>query len=356
MSARPVTRSQRRSIFVGLGVLLVTALLALFAFQSANGLPGSTKTIVRARFASVGPQLLSGASVLINGDRVGRVTSINLDQGQSVVTMQLRGNYPLYRNASASVGDYTVLGQEVIELSPGVRSAGNLQERAIPASQTKSATDLESVFNVFTPATRQATQTVLGQVGNGAAGQGDDINRFLNSAPSTINDVGQISAAASSKQADLGSLLNAAEMLEQRFQGRSAELTTLLDQTNSTLNAVNVNSDKPLGQTLQALPATLQQARVALEALDQPLVDTQTAVADVAPGAAALGATTPSVPKRPPQRRRTARPGTWRGHGCQPRGRQADPGVHQRPTVGSPPRRGIRRRPDAAAGPLPLRP
>lgn len=151
------------------------------------------------------------------------------------------------------------------------------------------------MLDVLTPPTRTALQTTLQQLGNGMQGQGDDLNTFLGGAPSTLNDVKRIAAAAASPQANVAGLLHVLDSLSVRFSGHSAILSELLHQTNTTLDALNVGADGPLKATIADLPSTLQRANVALLALDQPLADTQAAMVDLAPGAASLGQSTPDL-------------------------------------------------------------
>lgn len=294
MAGRRISAARRRSVVIGAVVVVIFALLGVFSEEAKKGLPGSPKTVVKARFVQLGSQLNNLNEVTIRGDRAGAVSNIQIDQGKAVVTMELRGAHQMYADASAQINDYALLGQEVIDLTPGTPTRGPLRG-TIPVSRTLSATNLEDVLNVFTAPTRNALRTTLTQLGGGTAGRGGDLNRFLGTAPSTLDDVSQIAAAADSPQAKLAQLLNTAKTLSGRFDGRSAELSTLMTQVNDTLDAVNVGGDGPLRQIVGALPGTLQRANVALLALERPLSDTQTAVSDLAPGAASLGQATPDL-------------------------------------------------------------
>lgn len=292
---RRVPRTQGRSFAVGIGVLLVAALIAYVSFTANEGrLPLSPSRTVRAAFADAGT-LNPGDEVRENSIRVGTVSKVDIKEHQAVVTMDLTEDRPLYANATAQLWDQSALGQKFVELKQGAPATGPLQNRVIPASRTDSDHDLSDVLDVLNPPTRQALSSSLRELGGGAGGHGKDVNSFLGAAPSMLGDLQNVSGALSSRSTDLPGLIQSAQRLSSRFDGRQEQISSLLRQTDATLAAVNVDGGRPLDQTVGELPGTLHEASRALDSMDRPLVDAESAVGTLRPGARALGEATPAL-------------------------------------------------------------
>lgn len=291
----PEAKRRNRSFLVGLGSLIVIALIGYIMFTANQGrLPGAPTTIVKANFTNVGQADLN-SEVRRNAQRIGSVSNIRVVDDHAEVTMTLDGNVPMYGNSSAALWDQSALGQKFIELDPGNPTAGPLPDGEIPISHTEPAHDLSEVLDVFDEPTRGALRVTLSELGGGVGGYGPGLNGFLGAAPKLLPDVATVAAAASSPEAHLPGFLRSVDHLAARFQGRSQEFRTLLRQTETTLAAVNIDDGKPLDESLRRLPDTLSQARSALDSLDGPLADTRTAMQVIRSGGQALGVATPDL-------------------------------------------------------------
>lgn len=292
---RKVPRAQGRSFAVGIGVLLVAALIAYISFTANQGrLPLSPTRTVRAAFADVGT-LNPGDEVRENSIRVGTVSNVDIHGHQAVVTMNLTDNRPLYADATAQLWDQSALGQKFVELKQGTPTTGPLQNRVIPVSRTDSAHDLSDLLDVLNPPTRRALSSSLRELGGGAGGHGEDLNSFLGAAPTMLGDLQNVSGTLSDRSTDLPGLIQSAQRLSSRFDSRQDQLSSLLRQTDTTLAAVNVDGGRPLDQTVGKLPGTLREAGRALDSMDRPLADARSAVATLRPGTRALGEATPAL-------------------------------------------------------------
>lgn len=224
---RKVPRADGRSFVVGIGVVLVAALIGYLSFTAHEGrLPLTPARTVRAAFTDVGT-LNPGDEVRANSIRVGTVSTVDIKGGQAVVTMDLTEDRPLYGDATAQLFDQSALGQKFVELRQGTPETGPLENRVIPASRTDSAHDLSEVLDVLNPPTRQALSSSLRELGSGAGGHGEGLNSFLGAAPSMLGDLQNVSGALSSREADLPELIQSAQRLSSRFDGREDQIASL---------------------------------------------------------------------------------------------------------------------------------
>lgn len=288
--AKPEVRDMKRSFVVGLGGFAFIGFVIYVAFSAQGGissLPIIPETTVRAAFTNVdslqGNDLVRQSSI-----RIGAVESVDYRGGEAVVKMRLDDpDYKIYKNATAQIWDLNALGTKFVELSPGTPEAGPLGDGVIPSAQTEDSYDLHQVLSIFDDKTKAATQALMGQVGGGMIGQGANFHDFLSKSDKLLPDLGTVSVALASDQADLPALLQSAERLTGRFRAREAEIASLIGQTNSTFEAINVGD--ALQATLDRSSQTLVSAKQAFDALDRPLGDTEVMMRDFKPGADSLG-------------------------------------------------------------------
>jgi phospholipid/cholesterol/gamma-HCH transport system substrate-binding protein len=289
------TKGSARHFLSGLGTLAVMLVIGYVAFTANQGrLPGTPVTTVRAAFTDVG-QLQAGSEVRQNGITIGQVSAVQLVNGQPVVTMDVHGGVPMYRDGYAGIWDQSALAQKFIELRAGNPASGPLGDGTLPVGQTESTHDLVQVLDVFDPPTRAALGNALRQLGGGLAGYGPGLHGFIGSAPGVLSDVSELSTTLVSDRTDLPGLLHTSDRLSSRFTGREYQWTELLHQTDETLRALGVDNGTPLGDTLTKLPGTLRAVRTALDDADQPLTDLASAAGDLRSGAHSLGRATPDV-------------------------------------------------------------
>ncbi|WP_176440079.1 MlaD family protein [Haloechinothrix alba] len=286
-------RDQARKFLIGVVTLAVIGLVSYVGatVQGGGEIPGRPYTYVKAAFEDVG-MLQPRQNVVQNGVRIGEVHSVAYEDGHAIVTMRLEGQRSVYRDARAQVGYQAAVGKKHVQFDPGTRSAGPLSDTAIPLSQTSASPELDEALSALDKQTREALGSSLVELGGGLGGHSNDLRDAIRAAPGMLKDAGDISGALTSEQADLPSLLHAANQLAGRFTGHEQELSRLVKQVDTTLRAINVDGARPLADTVQALPATLRQARQGLKSLNGPLSDVRSAATTIRPGAQALGAAT----------------------------------------------------------------
>lgn len=294
--AKPVHRKHARSFVIGTIAIIVAGVAIMVGLRPLFGgeLTGLPYTYVTAAFDDVGT-LDTKRDVRENSVPIGKVSKIEYRNGKALVTLRIDGHVPVYGDATASVQDESALAQKFVDIRRGSPTAGPLGNRPINSGRNRNATNLDDVLNIFDPQTRDSLQRSVQQLGGGLGGHGQDLNDVLRVARPGIDDLGTVSRALSSRTADLPGLLSSADRLTGHLDNHDRQITSLLGRSEQTLRAVNTDDTKPLRQTLQGLPSTLRHARGALDALNQPLRDAQSAVSTVRPGGQALGRSAPDL-------------------------------------------------------------
>lgn len=291
-------RSRSRSVRVGTLTVAGAAAVSAFALTAQNGmpdyLPGVSRNSVEVQFDDVGA-LRTGDDVRIANVRAGFVDSIELVDGDPVVTLALDDGRAVYDDASVTIGARSALGQKYVELNPGTSDAGVLTG-PIPADRAAGSVELDAVLDTLDAKTRTATGTALREIGGGMAGRGTDLNAGLRNLDQNLRDVGTLAQALDSGEgADLTDLLRTSATLASALDGQQGQLAGLTRNTGLTLDALAVDDGQRIEETIGQAPDTLSAVRGALQSLNGPLADTRAAAVSLRPGVEALSAALPDA-------------------------------------------------------------
>lgn len=297
MAGRKKRSARFSSGVIGLVVIVVSALIALFALNSAKGFPGQAHTYVDAQFTNTGDLHIDDD--LREADvRVGRVDQIEYrGDGVGTVRLQFDDDRPVYKNATIQVVSRSGLGQKYININRGDPAAGVLPpDGVIPTSQTQPAVEILDLAGIFDPKTTTAAQNALGQLGAGLDGHAKDLSDAVDAVPSNLPKLATVARALNNNNGgDIRTVLTSLRDLSSSFQGRQQQITDLNRQLSTTFDAVNVNQGRSLADLLKVAPGAFADVRKALVDIQQPLETTTQAVTNIRPGIGDLAAATPDV-------------------------------------------------------------
>lgn len=295
MSAR-LHRQDARRLLIGIVAIAAGGVIAYVGtlVQGGGALPLKDHTEVSAYFDDVGT-LKPQQNVTQNGIRIGVVTNISYKNDQALVKMRLDGDRELYADATAAVGNASVLGRKFVSLDPGTASSGLLGGKPIAAQKTTSSADLNTVLSALPPKARVGLQTGLREVGGGVSGHQKDLYSALQVAPGMMDDATLVLDTVAAPKTDLDGLLVTGDSLVSHIHGHERQIQTLVTTTNTTLGAVNTNDTEPLRRTVADAPKTLVTARQGLAEINPALDDTADAVTELRPGVDDLVESVPNL-------------------------------------------------------------
>ena len=267
-------------------VAAVIAACALVAIVLFGG--GSGGYEVTAKFINAG-QIVTGNPVQSGGTPIGSVTGIKItDDGQAEIKLKIEDKHaPLRRGTRASIRQFSQSGiaNRYIDLSYPPNGSEELDDGGeIDTDRTKTAVDLDQLFNTLDPETRKALQGFF----QGQARQFRDSGKQANAAFEYLNP-----ALATSSR--LFNELTKDKPVLERFLVDSSKLVTalaerrddlsgLIGNLNSTTRALG-NQKLALAESVERLPPFMRRAnttfvnlRAALDDVD-PLVDASKPVA-----------------------------------------------------------------------------
>jgi virulence factor Mce-like protein len=128
-------------------------------------------------------QLVQEAEVRISGVRVGRVKAKepNEETGLTETELEIDARFaPIPRDTRAVLRQKTLLGETYVELSPGTRSGGMVDDGGrLAAGQVSETVELDEILRTFDPETRQKFSIWLDQAGVAARGNAEELNNAL---------------------------------------------------------------------------------------------------------------------------------------------------------------------------------
>jgi phospholipid/cholesterol/gamma-HCH transport system substrate-binding protein len=227
------------------GIALVATLAAMLAtgceWHGLNtfALPGTQGNgpgsfTISAQLPDV-DRLQPNSRVRVNDVTVGSVTRIERQDWHALVTMNLNGDFALPANATASLGQTSLLGSLHIELAVPTDAPpeGRLHQGSlIPLSAGKAY-----------PSTEQTLAAASVLLNNGGLGQVQDISRAL-------------STAFAGREGDLRSLLSQLDTFIGRVNGQTDDIIRATDSLNGLVD--QFAAQKPvIDKGLDTIPAAL---------------------------------------------------------------------------------------------------
>ncbi len=239
-------------------------------------------------------QLAQEADVRISGVRVGRVKAKqpNEQTGLTDTTLEIEASYaPIPKDTRAILRQKSLLGETYVELSPGTRSSGVVQDGGkLAAGQVADTVELDEILRAFDPTTRQRFTTWFDQAGIAAQNNAEPLNDalalltpFAEDTDEVLKVLRQQSDATQRFVRDTGYVFDA-------LTERKGQLRDLIHNSNRTWEAI-ASRDEQFADTFRVLPTFLREGRATTSRLTQFADNTNPLIDQLRPAARELSPT-----------------------------------------------------------------
>jgi virulence factor Mce-like protein len=269
-----VTQAPKRSsVLIATAFVLSCIGLMIFVWtQFAGTVPFAPAGYrIHAVFPETG-QLVSGADVRISGVNVGKVTNVQAEGVNSLVTMDIHQQYaPLPADARAVLRLKTLLGEAYIQLSTGTGSGPKLPDGGtIPRNHVQPTVSLDQALDSFDPSTQRALQQFLNGNSIALAGRGQDLNFAIGNLDPTVTTLSAVVGELNQQQGNVQGLISNLGSVMTTLGGRSADLQSLVTAGDQVFSATAARN-AALTQTVDRMPAFLAELRTTLTTLNGTL-------------------------------------------------------------------------------------
>ncbi|HEV7850769.1 MAG TPA: MCE family protein [Mycobacterium sp.] len=216
-----------------IGVVLMI-LIIIAGLQPDRLLEYATGIKYQAVFTEAGG-LVEGNDVTVSGTKVGAVSSIELDNGDALVTFTIAGKAALGSETTAHIRTGTLLGERVLALESS--GSGTLDhQKPIPVTRTSSPYSLTDAVSELTANTAATNTDTLNQSLDTLATTLDQISPQLGP---TFDGLSRLSRSLNDRNESLAELLKTAGDVTGILSGRSQQVNTLILNANDLLAVLN---------------------------------------------------------------------------------------------------------------------
>ena len=285
--------------FVALILLAIIGLLTLFVIlsQQASALPSWFPILGEERFElkaeletaqAVTPG--QGQTVNMAGVKVGDITTVDLEDGVAVVTMEVDNEYSglIHPDASVLLRPRTGLQDMTVELDPGTESASVEEGFTIPLASTKPNVNLDEIIASLDGDTQAYLRLLLAGGAEALDDQGSrELAATLRRLQPTVRDIAKVNGALAKRRANLRRVITNFGRIATRLAGNDVQLAEFVDSQNAVLGAF-ADQEANIRATLRGLPGALRETRGALDAGEVLSRDLEPALRELLPAARAL--------------------------------------------------------------------
>jgi ABC-type transporter Mla subunit MlaD len=248
---------------VAVAGLLAAVISAYIGYDAAQTVPGRSYYNLKAEFVHA-ENLANHYEVRIGGLRAGQMLKPRVHDGKALIDLRLSSAFkPLLSDTTVRIRLRSAVGVRYVEIVPGTKGTALKDGATIPSAQTARPVALDQVLGTFDPATRVRTQQLLRELGGGAAGRGEQVNRAVQLAPRFLSGLRDVSGAITARNGSTGRFIRSTEAAAETFSPVRGALAQGFEPEARAARAFADRADS-LSSTLQEAPSALAQLRSGL--------------------------------------------------------------------------------------------
>jgi phospholipid/cholesterol/gamma-HCH transport system substrate-binding protein len=263
-------RKDTIAIFV-LAIAGIVMMLAIFTQQKA-AMPALIPVVgeefdhITADFATA--QAVTpgqGQSVDIAGIEIGKVTSVDLEDGHAVVGMDIQPKYMelIHPDAELLLRPKTGLNDMIVEVDPGKGEESIEAGHNFPLSQTEPNTNLDAFLATLDADTRQYIQLLVAGGAQGIGGRGKQFGNALRRFGPFVHYVAKLNKAVAARHVALANVITNFGELTTELARHDAEIRRFVSSSDAALGNF-ANQQEAIQEALIEFPQTLRVQKKAL--------------------------------------------------------------------------------------------
>lgn len=230
-----------------------------------------------------------GGPVLVNGFTAGKVGSVEVENGQAVLALELDHDFaPLHEGAQVVVAWKAVLSERQVEIIDGPSENVAIADGGVVPGEMPRPTEIDDVLNALDEPTRAKLTGFIENLDATLEGHEQDANDTLAASGPALRELGQLLQAMGTDGPAIRNLVTRMnDMLSVVAQRESSVQAVVSDLSSLTRQVAGERAG--LSATLQRLPGTLDQATTTLGRVPAAVDQAEPLLRDLGPATAALG-------------------------------------------------------------------
>lgn len=274
-----------RRLLIPVVVLLVAGLTSAGALAAMDR--GYTVSVVLPNASN----LIEGGSVMRDGYEAGSIEDIEVDDGKAKVNFSLDDEFaPLHEGAKVTVEWKAVLGERLLAITDGPTGNAAIPSGGMLTSAMSEPVEFDKVLAALDPPTRKRLNSLITQLSGTLGGSERDINKTVRSAGPAVQALGEVLRGVGTDGESIRQLATQLNNTMRILAARDGEIERVVNGLADASGTV-VGQRKALGETLQRLPSTIQQANETLSKVPGAVDKTVPLLRDMRPVAERLPST-----------------------------------------------------------------
>jgi phospholipid/cholesterol/gamma-HCH transport system substrate-binding protein len=288
-------RKDTVAIFV-LAIAGIVMMLGIFTQQKASlpawlPLVGEEFEHITAEFSTA--QAVTpgqGQSVDIAGIQIGKVTSVDLENGHAVVGMDIEPKYMelIHPNASLLLRPKTNLNDMIVEIEPGTGKHHIEDGAHFNLTQTEPNTNLDAFLATLDADTRQYIQLLVAGGAQGLGGRGKQASNAIRRFQPFVHYTAKLNKAVAARHVALAHVIHNFGQLTDELARHDTEVKRFVTSSKDALGNF-ANQQASVQRAFEEFPSSLQAAKAGLASSNRFSQVARPALIKLIPQAQALG-------------------------------------------------------------------
>ncbi len=206
-----------------------------------------------------------GQSVDIAGIQIGKVTSVDLEDGHAVVGMDIVPEYMklIHPNANFLLRPKTGLNDMIVEVDPGSGRKSIEDGAHFTLTQTEPNTNLDAFLATLDGDTRQYLQLLVAGGAQGIGGRGKQLSNAFRRFQPFVHYTAKLNKAVAARHVALANVIHNFGLLTTELGRHDAELERFVTSSDAALGNF-ANQQQSIQDSLREFPAALRAGNAGL--------------------------------------------------------------------------------------------
>jgi phospholipid/cholesterol/gamma-HCH transport system substrate-binding protein len=231
-----------------------------------------------------------GQAVVIAGIQIGKVTSVELEDGHAVVGMDIEPQYMelIHSDATLLLRPKTNLNDMTVEVDPG-KADGHIEDGYnFPLSRTEPNVNLDAFLATLDADTRQYIQLLVAGGAQGIGGRGRQLSGALRRFQPFVHYTADLNRAVAQRRVAIARAIHGFSLLTTELGRHDRELERFVSSSKAALGNF-AKQQQAIQETLVEFPSTLSTAEATFASVNRFSNAARPALIGLIPQAQALG-------------------------------------------------------------------
>jgi phospholipid/cholesterol/gamma-HCH transport system substrate-binding protein len=202
-----------------------------------------------------------GQAVDIAGIQIGKVASVELEEGHAVVGMDIEPKYMelIHPDAAFLLRPKTNLNDMIVEVDPGTAKGSVEDGDEFDLTQTEPNTNLDAFLATLDADTRQYLQLLVAGGAQGIGGRGKQLGNAFRRFGPFVHYAAKLNTAVARRHTAIAGAIHSFRLLTEELGRRDAEIERFVTSSDAALGDF-ANQQESIQEAFREFPATLRAA------------------------------------------------------------------------------------------------